>query len=173
MLSLYQPRLAQPQLAPTKSDAKLNAFSQTLAKAAPSGPARRPVDVTRDPRATHKLRVSNVVCNFHVNAPIDVMVCVHAMSGRYDKVIFPAMVSVCHETHTTNSCFDTRQIVVSGSRTELHALMASHLLVSALSYETCRHDLHMRNFKIQVSRSQLAAASLSKRLSRSQALRQG
>lgn len=137
-MSQMQPSSEQPQ----------RQQQQQLALPLPRATHRDP---TRDPRATHKLRVSNVVCNFHVNAPIDVTVCVHAMSGRYDKVIFPAMVSVCHETHTTNSCFDTRQIVVSGSRTELHALMASHLLVSALSYETCRHDLHMRNFTIQVS----------------------
>ena len=97
----------------------------------------------------YRLNVSNVVCSFYIKGIIDIDVLVYNFNGRYDRKVFPALVTVCHETNTTISCFNTGKIVVSGSRTEEHALMAAHLFVACVSYETCRYDLHIRNFKME------------------------
>jgi TATA-box binding protein (TBP) (component of TFIID and TFIIIB) len=74
---------------------------------------------------------------------------VEALHARLDKSIFPAVVSICKEAGTTNSCFESGQVVVSGAKTELHALLSAHLLIGRISHDLMRNDLHIQNFAIQ------------------------
>lgn len=96
-----------------------------------------------------KLIVQNVVSSLSIGVSIDCTLLVEALHARLDKSIFPAVVSICKEAGTTNSCFESGQVVVSGAKTELHALLSAHLLIGRISHDLMRYDLHIQNFAIQ------------------------
>ena len=79
-----------------------------------------------------ELIVRNVVSSMNLTTRFDCHELVEALHGRYDRVVFPAVVSKCKETRTTNSCFASGKVVVSGAKSESHALLSAHLLILQL-----------------------------------------
>ncbi len=95
-----------------------------------------------------KLIVQNIVSNAHLGGSIDCALVVEALHARLNHKVFPALVSVCRESKTTNCCFASGQIVVSGSRHELQALLSCYLLIARINRDLDRSDLQLENFTI-------------------------
>jgi len=95
-----------------------------------------------------KLIVQNIVSNAHLGNNIDCELVVEALHARLNHQVFPALVSVCKEARTTNCCFASGQIVISGSRHELQAILSCYLLIARISRDLKRTDLQLYNFII-------------------------
>lgn len=93
--------------------------------------------------------VQNWVSNCTLLTSLDCQQVVEALHGRWCKGVFPAVVSACKETGTTNSCFATSQIVISGAKSELQALLSAYLLIARLSHDLMRTDLQLYNYGLQ------------------------
>lgn len=98
----------------------------------------------------HILIVQNVVCSAYMGATIDLTDACEILSGRLDEKVFPAVVSVCRESSGIRiSVFQSGQMVVSGARSELQALLAAHYCVDKLNQDMHRADLRVFNFTVQ------------------------
>lgn len=75
-----------------------------------------------------KLIVQNIVSNAHLGAPINCELVAEELQARLNHKVFPALVSVCKETRTTNCCFGSGQIVVSGRCVVFFAVKKKDLL---------------------------------------------
>lgn len=95
-----------------------------------------------------KLIVQNIVTNANTGASINIDLVVEAIHGRLNGKVFPALASMCRESNATNSCFASGNVVISGSRNELQALLSVHLLIERISLDFDRTDLYLMNFNL-------------------------
>lgn len=95
-----------------------------------------------------KLIIQNIVTNANTGESINIDLVVEAIHGRLNGKVFPALASLCRESRATNSCFSSGEVVISGSRNELQALLSAHLLIERISLDFDRTDLYLMNFKV-------------------------
>ena len=91
--------------------------------------------------------LENVVGGFHLGRSVDLPVLATCLHGRFDKAVFPAMLTTMTQTGATLSVFESGKVVIVGCENESDALYSAHLLVSAL-WKEAGVNAHVERFEI-------------------------
>lgn len=94
------------------------------------------------------LTVTNVVSLTFTDCKLPMLLLVDALGGRYDRNVFPPVVSTCYETKTASSVFSTGKLVLCGAKSKYHGLYAAHLLVRRIRH-TLGLPLNLLNFSMK------------------------
>jgi transcription initiation factor TFIID TATA-box-binding protein len=95
-----------------------------------------------------RLQWVNIVANASVGQPLDVRSLVYAIPGRYGKKVFPAAVCKVFDPKATISAFASGELVLAGAKTEMDALKAAYMYVTALKKRLNLQNVHLYNFRI-------------------------
>lgn len=104
------------------------------------------MSVTTSIKDTLKFR--NVVCNCQMSGQFNIEYIVEAFHGIFDNGVFPACVSICRETETTNSIFKSGQIVTTGGKDKYQALASAYYCVDKIRRDL---DSNTRLYNHQVT----------------------
>lgn len=94
----------------------------------------------------YPLTVRNVVCTAYAGRPVDLRLIQIVTQGSLS--IFPSCVSIGKYPRTTNSIFDTGNMLFTGAANEEEALLAVHCYLDKINREL-NWDLHVLNFKVE------------------------
>jgi TATA-box binding protein (TBP) (component of TFIID and TFIIIB) len=96
----------------------------------------------------YPLKVRNVVSTAWVGQRVNLRLVQVALQARLDLAVFPSCVSTSRDPLTTNSIFDSGNILVTGASSKEMALLSCHRLVDKIN-RSLNWDLPLLNFKVQ------------------------
>lgn len=99
----------------------------------------------RDTRQS-PLRIQNIVCTAWAgmnNLPLTLIA--ESLHGRLAEKLFPAVISKCMELNTTNICFSTGQVLITGAKTVEFGYLSAHLFIDRI-HRDLQLDVGVYNF---------------------------
>jgi TATA-box binding protein (TBP) (component of TFIID and TFIIIB) len=96
----------------------------------------------------YPLTIRNFVCTGQLNESLSLRAVQCVTQARWDSEKFPSCVSVCKNTGTTNSFFDTGEILVTGAAKVEEGLYACWFAINKVNRDLGK-DYSFNNFQIQ------------------------
>jgi transcription initiation factor TFIID TATA-box-binding protein len=81
------------------------------------------------------VQVNNIISHTSLGCAVDICQAAVGLAGRAGTAVFPASVSHCHTTKTTQSVFKSGELVIVGAKLEESALLSAYLYATALQRE--------------------------------------
>ena len=97
----------------------------------------------------YPLTLRNFVCTAHLTSTLSLRAPQLVLIGsRWDAEKFPSCVSVCKNTGTTNSFFDTGEMLITGAPSVVEGLYATYFAVNKLNRDLNK-DYQICDFKVE------------------------